>query len=199
MIKKIGIDLDNTIIDYSIPINFFSKKKKLSKKNNSKKKIKDYLIKNFGLKAWTEAQEEIYGNLISKAKPYDGCKMCLRFLKKENYYIYIISHKSKKSEFSQKYNLQKQARIWIKKNLKNLIKERNIFFCDSVKKKIKIINQKKFLYFIDDLPKILLHKNIDKNCGKILISEKKVRALRSINNWKNILKFLKKNAKNKQQ
>lgn len=196
MIKKIGIDLDNTIIDYSIPINFFSKKK-LNKKKNSKEKIKNYLARNFGLNAWTEAQEEIYGNLISKAKPFNDCKICLRFLKKENFNIYIVSHKTKKSEFSLKYNLQKKARIWIKKNLKNLIKEKNIFFCDTVEEKIKIINQKKFLYFIDDLPKILLHKSINKKCVKILFSKKKVRKLRSINNWKNILKFLKKHAKNK--
>lgn len=36
MTKKIGIDLDNTIINYSIPINFFSKK--ILKKNKTSKK-----------------------------------------------------------------------------------------------------------------------------------------------------------------
>ena len=62
MIKKIGIDLDNTLIDYSIPINFFSSKI-LKRNKTSKDKIKKYLIKNFGENKWTEAQEEIYGNL----------------------------------------------------------------------------------------------------------------------------------------
>ena len=195
MIKKIGIDLHNTIINYSIPINFFSKKK-LRNRKNSKDKIKNYLTKNFGLRAWTEAQEEIYGNLILKAKPYSGCKICLKYLKKENFNVYIISHKTKKSEFSLKYNLQKRAKIWIRKNLKNLINEKNVFFCDTVEEKIKLINQKKFLYFIDDLPKILLHKSIDKKCIKILFSEKKIQSLISISNWKNILKFLKIHAKN---
>tara|TARA_B110001450_G_scaffold252322_1_gene273914 strand:- start:9188 stop:9778 length:591 start_codon:yes stop_codon:yes gene_type:complete len=196
MIKKIGIDLDNTLIDYSIPINFFSSKI-LKRNKTSKDKIKKYLIKNFGENKWTEAQEEIYGNLILKAKLFSFCRACLKFLNSEKFDIYIISHKTKKSEFSLKYDLRKQARIWIKKNLKGLIKEKNVYFCDTIEQKVRLINQNKFIYFIDDLPKILLHKKIEKKSFKILFSKKKNKKLKSIDNWKKILLYLKQHAKNK--
>mgnify|MGYP006080570851 CR=1 FL=1 len=196
MTKKIGIDLDNTIINYSIPINFFSKKI-LKKNKTSKKKIKEYLIKNFGEHKWTEAQEEIYGNLILKAKLFNYCKHCLKFLFEQRFDIYIISHKTRKSQFSSKYDLRKIARIWIKKNLNGLIKKKNIYFCDTINEKIRLINKNKFNYFIDDLPKILLHKKIEKKSIKILFSNEQNKKLKSINNWKKILLYLKRHAKNK--
>lgn len=185
--KKIGIDLDNTIIDYKIPFNFYSKKY-FGNKKITKNALKNYLIKNMGHNKWTQAQEEIYGRLITKAQIYDSCKKCLSFFDKNKYEVFIISHKTKKSEFSKKYDLRRKALSWINKNLKGLIKKKNIFFCDTLEKKIKIIKKLNFFYFIDDLPEILLNKDMNNKCNKILFSNKKYKNLICLNHWKKIHK-----------
>ena len=104
-IKKIGIDLDNTIISYKNPFKIFCKKNKLNIKVYDKKKIKFFLDKNKNSPTWTEAQEEIYGNLIKYAKLFKHYKKFEKFLIRNNFRIFIISHKTKYSQFSKKYDL----------------------------------------------------------------------------------------------
>jgi len=60
MIKKIGIDLDNTIINYENSFRVFLKKNKIKKKRINKIQIKKFNFKNIKIKNWTQAQEEIY-------------------------------------------------------------------------------------------------------------------------------------------
>ena len=73
-VRKIGIDLDNTIINYKNSFKIFCKRNKLNIKIFDKKNLKIYLDKNKNLPSWTEAQEEIYGNLIKFAKLFKHYK-----------------------------------------------------------------------------------------------------------------------------
>jgi hypothetical protein len=62
----------------------------------------------------------------------------LRILKKKHT-VYIISHKTIKSQFSEKFYLRKEAIKWIKNNLNSIFDTRKIFFFHTKKGKIKKI------------------------------------------------------------
>ena len=70
----IGIDFDNTIINYTNSFIDLSKKKKLVPKKNNKNKIsiKNYLIKKNIEYEWTILQGEVYGKNIMRAEIYFG-------------------------------------------------------------------------------------------------------------------------------
>ena len=117
----IGIDFDNTIIDYSNAIKVLIKEKKFNlKKNNPKKEdLKNYIIKNYGETEWTKLQGEIYGKYIKFAKLSKNFAIFLKTLNKQNFQTYIISHKTKFPILGKKINLQNAATKWCDKNLKS--------------------------------------------------------------------------------
>ena len=61
----IGIDFDNTIIDYSNLFEIVAKKKKYKLNSNlNKASLKKFLIKNKKENEWTIIQGEVYGKYI---------------------------------------------------------------------------------------------------------------------------------------
>ena len=69
---RIGIDLDNTIIDYSYSFFKVAKEDNLisNKEPKNKKVIKSILISKFDENVWTKLQGKIYGEKIMTAKKY---------------------------------------------------------------------------------------------------------------------------------
>ena len=86
---RIGIDLDNTIIDYSnafkkINYKFFDNNKKINKK-----KLKIKIEKIFKYKGWSKVQEIIFGKYITCCHPYSGfVNFYQKNLKKKKYTLY---------------------------------------------------------------------------------------------------------------
>ena len=121
----IGIDFDNTIIDYTNIIKFIIKDRKLKikKKNPNKDDLKNYIVLNYGEKEWTKLQGQMYGYYIKYAKPTKGLTNFLKKINNKNFQIYIISHKTKFPILGKKINLHNAAKQWCKINLKkkNLI------------------------------------------------------------------------------
>ena len=88
----IGVDLDNTIINYN---NIFRKiaeeKNKLFKNKNIKSSIKKHLQKL--QKFWTELQGKIYGERVFEAEIFENFKNFLNFANSKKLKVIIISHK----------------------------------------------------------------------------------------------------------
>lgn len=189
--KKIGIDLDNTIINYNKAFIKFLKKKKIFIKDIKKDKIKKISNNNSKIINWTQTQEEIYGNYIKYAKLFSYYKSFEKFALKNNFKLFIISHKTKYSEYSNKYNLHNKSRVWLKKNIK--IENYKIFFHKNLDSKIKRISNLKLDYYIDDLDKIFKKKKLSTKIKKIYFSTKKIKNTINIDNWKKIILFIKKN------
>lgn len=188
---KIGIDLDNTIIDYQNSFKKYLKERKIYLKVINKNKIKQICDNNPKIESWTKAQEEIYGKYISSAKPFKYFKKFEKFALSNNIKLYIVSHKTKYSQFSKKYNLHYSSNNWLKKNInKNKYK---IFYVDSVVNKIKKIQKIKPNYFIDDLIKIFKCKQFPKKVKKIYFSKKNYGKIKTIDNWKKITEYIIKN------
>jgi len=192
---RIGIDLDNTIIDYSY--SFF----KVAKEDNlisyrdpkNKKAIKSILISKFDENVWTKLQGKIYGEKIMTAKKYKNFDSFVKYMSGKGIEIFIISHKTKYPFLGKKTDLHNSANLWIKKNINNKIKKKNIYFETTLSKKIKRIKSLKLDYFIDDLEKVLNHKNFPDNCNKILFGFNKNKNLKSFSDWKFITAYFRKN------
>ena len=192
---KLGIDLDNTIICYDRLIYNIAKKKfpKLNLKNEkiSKKDIKNEIIKSYGNEQRTKLQGIIYGKKILNSNLFDGFYQTIEELKND-FELFIISHKTKYPALGEKVNLRDSAKRFLKKHkisfCKNeLIKKKNIHFADTKNKKIDIISRNQIDIFIDDLDEIL--KLLPKNVLKIHFSKKKT-IYKNFSNWKKIKIYL---------
>ena len=93
----IGIDFDNTIINYENIFGELAIEKEIVPQNLAKDKnsVKDYLINRNNEDEWTILQGEVYGGEILRASFYPGVLDALNFFKKNNHKIYIISHRTK--------------------------------------------------------------------------------------------------------
>jgi hypothetical protein len=193
---NIGLDLDNTIINYSETFYEVALEKKLIPRNFSKNKvlIKDFFHKNKKYDLFTKLQGEIYGKQIIKAKIYSGFKEFIDLISNKEANLYIISHKTKYPIIGDKVDLHECAINFLKKKniLDNtIIKQKNIFFEPTVEKKIKRIINLKLDVFVDDLPKILLHQDFPSATKKILIdysnSNKEFTGI-TANKWNEVFK-----------
>jgi len=192
---RIGIDLDNTIIDYSY--SFFKTAKEDNLISNrdpkNKKAIKSILISKFDENVWTKLQGKIYGEKIMTAKKYKNFDNFVNCMSSKSIEIFIISHKTKYPFLGKKTNLHNSANLWIKKNVNNKIKKKNIYLETTLSKKIKRIKSLKLDYFIDDLEKVLNHKNFPNNCNKILFGFNENKNLKSFSDWKFITAYFREN------
>lgn len=188
---KIGIDLDNTIIDYKNSFKKFLKSKNINFNSINKKKIKFIANNNLKIKSWTQAQEEIYGKYIAFAKPFKFFKDFEKFALRNNIKLFIVSHKTEYSQFSRKYNLHSQSNKWLEKNIsKEMYK---IYYVKTVDQKIKKIANLNPDYFIDDLIEIFNHKNFPKKVKKIHFSKIKTDNIYTLDNWNKIKTFINQN------
>lgn len=197
---KLGIDLDNTIICYDDLIHNLAKKKftriNLSKNIKSKKIIKNKIIKVYDNNQWTKLQGIIYGEKILEAKVFDNFKEGIQKLKNE-FEIFIISHKTNKPVIGKNINLRSSAKNFLKKNgisfcKDELINKDKILFASTQKEKIKIIKNKKIDIFIDDLDIVL--QGLPNQIKKIHFSKKKYK-FENIYSWKKITQELLKKKK----
>jgi hypothetical protein len=158
----LGVDFDNTIISYDKVFYSIALKEKLVKKKVKKKKtiIKQEIIKHSNEDEWTRIQGLAYGKYILKAKQYPNALIILKNLSLK-YKLYLISHKTKKPFIGKNYNLRKKAIMWLIKNnftnsSKSPFNSKDIFFENTVKKKIERIKKLKCNIYIDDLKVILI-------------------------------------------
>ena len=173
---KIGIDLDNTIIDYSESfiegVRYL--KFKLPKSIETKEEIKRFLIKK-NRSHWHQLQGIVYSKfLLSHGKLYPGVKSFLLRCKAKGHKVIVISHKSKKAHHqSSDINLRKIAEKWlILKKIFNTNESliQKLIFNENFKGKISEINKNKPDIFIDDLRKVISSPNLDKKIIKIHFS-----------------------------
>ena len=102
-----------------------------------------------------------------------------------------MSHKTKYSQFSKKYNLRSESDRWLKENIiKNKYK---IFYVNTINEKVRKIAKIKPDYFIDDLIEIFDNKNFPKKVKKILFSKINNNEVVTFGNWDKIKNYINKN------
>ncbi len=201
---KIGIDFDNTIVNYDRVFYSSALELNLIPKNLKKSKlvVRDYLREMDMNDVWTDLQGFVYGEKMKEAEIFDGFIEFLNFARNKSFSIVIISHKTRYPYSGKKYDLHVAAEEWIldrlsetKINFKYL---QNFFFLSSKEEKVDKIAQEKCDYFIDDLPEIFEIENFPKETKKILFdplsSFKNKTNLTRVKDWHEFTSLIQKNA-----
>ena len=198
----IGIDLDNTIINYDKTFLNIALKKKIISENKiiSKEKLKQKIIKKKSIEQWKAIQGIAYGKNIYHSDIMKFFHDFIILSKIRKIKIYIISHKTKYGHYDKKkIQLRKKAtQFLISKKIINSdispILKSNIYFCDTLDQKISKIKELECDFFIDDLYKVINNKNFPKQTTPILFnrSQTKIKYKKKIINyssWSEILNY----------
>ena len=114
----IGIDFDNTIIDYNnhfyeagLSLGVLPDNAACNKKIN-----REFLIGNGREQDWIKIQGLVYGKYIRTAKVMVGFSSFSEHCYKMGWKIFIISHKTRDSIVGEKFDLHTSALLWLEKN-----------------------------------------------------------------------------------
>jgi len=153
---KVGIDLDNTIVDYdAIFQRLANELGNFSGCNLSgKEEIANYLRSNNRETEWTQMQGLVYGQQMYEAKIADGFKEAILSCASLINEIVIISHRTYHPAAGGNFDLHKAAQDWIEKNIRldpelSEIKL-SVIFETTLENKIKSISDQDVSIFIDD-------------------------------------------------
>ena len=117
---NIGIDLDNTIINYDKRFVDVAIKEKYINKNwkGVKQELKEKLIKlNDGNTKWNKVQSIVYGKLTNKVFVNKGFYEFLWRAKLRKHHIFIISHKTIHPHYNKKIFLRDAANKFLIRNI----------------------------------------------------------------------------------
>jgi hypothetical protein len=196
-LPNLGIDLDNTIIDYSISIMNLAKIEygiNLKPNTNLKKDLKRLIISKFNENEWTRAQGLLYSKYVASANLYDGFLPNLEKLKSTFDNIYIVSHKTKFPYIGSEIDIREKAMNWIMEKIVSdagmpLFRENHVYFESTINEKIQRISERECKIFIDDLPDILVKLPI--NLEGILFGTRTTEmGHMSFDNWHDLVGYL---------
>ena len=193
--KKLGLDFDNTLIDYDEVFFKLALEKNFIPPsiNKDKKSVRKFFIDNNIEDEFINLQGEVYGLKVLEAKQSFGMFEALRSLKNDNYELIIVSHKTKYPYSGKKYDLHKAASNWLEVNKffdQNglAMKRENVYFEITKEDKISRIEQLDISFYIDDLQSIL--NMIKPSIKRILYSpkfkEKIDKDFYLLENWENL-------------
>lgn len=201
----LGIDLDNTIINYDPLLHKLALKEGIISQNvnirKSKKHIRDHIRKlRAGELKWRRIQALAYGKEIEKVELSPEVKEFFKLCREYRIKVYIISHKTEFPAYK-KYNvnLRKAALKWMNKNKffqkSGLgISKKDVYFESTQEDKIKRIKKLGCTHFIDDLEETFLHEDFPQRIHKILYNRKGSRKLRGkamrFQTWNDISQYL---------
>jgi len=173
---KIGLDLDNTIIDYSAVFAPIAKQIGLmpdSIQVRTKTDVKKWLRENCGEESWMKLQGQVYGKYIQQATVYEGCKEFIAFVQNKGASVTIVSHKTALGHYdSAKVNLHNAALEWLEKNgffspSDVGMKLENVHFRETRHEKIQKISDLGCDVFIDDLTEVLMDQSFPDSTKKM--------------------------------
>jgi hypothetical protein len=167
--RIVGLDLDNTLIDYSKSVELYSTAHLKIKFDNIFQIRK--ALKNASRETdWQKAQAWIYTEGLEHAKLSEGARSLFERLSLDSTPVFIVSHKTSRTpeEFGH-LDLRGPARVWIRKNIEPFgIDSRQIYFEASRVEKIQRISDLKVTDFVDDLIEVLTDENFPKNVKRYL-------------------------------
>ena len=170
----IGIDFDNTIIDYNNLFYEAGLSLGVLPENAgcNKKIIREYLIGKGREQDWIKIQGLVYGKYIRTAKVMEGFSSFSDHCYEMGWKIFIISHKTRDSIVGEKFDLHTSALHWLEKNriygtdIRGAVE--GVFFESTRFEKVCRINQLGCDIMIDDLAEVLLHTDLSRDIIKIL-------------------------------
>ncbi len=196
----IGIDFDNTIINYDGVFHRVALERKVVPLTiePTKLAVRDWLRSMDKEEIWTEMQGYVYGARMADAEVYPGVYEFLRWARSERICISIISQKTKKPFRGPGYDLHKSAQMWIEENLQDetgpLVALKSVYLETTKEKKWTRIASTAATHFIDDLPEILIADAFPATAQRILFDPEHhhsavENSLITMHNWIDILHY----------
>lgn len=162
--KRIGIDFDNTLIDYDEVFRTRARARGYVGPgfHGGKDAVRE-AIRGLpaGEEQWRRLQGEVYGRGILGAVMFEGAEAFLRRARAEGHAILIVSHKTEYGHFDPaRVNLREAALAWMgQKGFFNIdgfgMTAADVHFAASRAEKLEQIARLGCTHFIDDLPEVL--------------------------------------------
>jgi hypothetical protein len=193
----IGLDLDNTIINYGSLFYGVAIEKKWIPIECQKDKIgvREYLQAKGRNDLWTELQGLVYGPYLTEAVPYSGVDDFLLECRKLKIPVWIISHKTRFPVVGFPYDLHTSASAWIfasgliHDETGGVNKDR-VIFCETRSEKIAAIIRLQLTHFVDDLPEVFLDADFPKETTRYLYAPEGVQLqppyCESVSSWQDL-------------
>jgi len=177
---KIGIDFDNTIINYSK--SFTGQAHRFGWVESNQVKTKHQIRNSVrrllnGEKKWMKLQGLVYGEFINDAHPFEGVLEFIKRCATENIEVFVVSHKTEYVEaVESKINLRGSALSWLDSkgfldSKQTGLTKRRIFFEHPMADKIERVKNLGCTHFIDDLQEVLLDAKFPEGVKKILFTQ----------------------------
>jgi len=177
MDRIIGVDFDNTIVNYEDIVHRVAVQWGLIQLDvgKNKKNIRDKIRQLPGGEVeWQRLQAVVYGSRMEEARLIDGVQVFFQLCKQYEIRVHIISHKTEFARFDETgANLRVVAMAWMKKNRffetdgLGLLQE-SVYFEPSRQEKIERIKYLRCTHFIDDLEEIFFENSFPASVEKIL-------------------------------
>jgi len=174
----IGVDLDNTLIDYDFA--FYTGAKELGligeDWHGGKRRIRELLRSKVGGEIhWQNLQGQVYGRLMTHARLFEGVYRFLFRCRQRGYIVDVVSHKTEYGHNDkQKVPIRKAATDFLDSHgitAGNHSLLRRVYFEGSREEKLSRIVANHYDWFIDDLPEILADESLPHELGRILFDE----------------------------
>lgn len=175
--RRIGLDLDNTIIDYEALIREEVARSGLLSEvpAGDKRTLRDALRAiDDGEAHWTRLQARIYGPRLSGASPFAGVGEFVRRAAAEGCELLIVSHKTAVAATDDSgYDLHAAARGWLASNRligEDAVREDEVYFEGTRAAKVARIAALGVDAFIDDLIEVFEETEFPAGVGRWLFS-----------------------------
>jgi hypothetical protein len=162
--KRIGIDFDNTLIDYDQVFRTVARECRLIGPGlvGGKEAVRDAVRQlPDGETEWQRLQGAVYGRGVAAAVMFEGAEAFLRRARAEGHEVLIVSHKTEYANYDPaRVNLRAAALDWMEARgffdpQKHAIPRANVFFEDTRAGKLARIGSLQCTHFIDDLIEVL--------------------------------------------
>lgn len=171
--KKFGFDLDNTLIDYSNAVQKYCSNEGLNEcKTLDSLRVLLRESDNTG-RLWQLAQGWLYTDGLSYARPGQGALELCEFLRKSDFELSIVSHKTTYTpDFCGQKPLREIATKWIMDgDLANFFRGNKSIYYESTRGlKVERIQKLNFNYFVDDLVEVFQEPGYPQDVRSFLLS-----------------------------
>lgn len=173
---RIGIDFDNTLIDYDRVFLEAARERGLVGADfiGTKRAVRDAIrLLPDGETAWQRLQGYVYGAGIAGAVPYPGALDFLRRGLREGATMFVVSHKTRFGHFDPaQVDLREAARDWLgAQGFLAAVPADRLYFEDDRACKIARIAELGCNHFIDDLEEVFADPSFPAGVRRILLSD----------------------------
>jgi hypothetical protein len=163
---RIGIDLDNTLADYTRPlVRLCAEYGVTPGLGDPKLALRGFLRGEGREPEWTRLQGEIYGRLMAEAQPFAGACDFLKSASAAGISCVVVSHRTRHPIAGQPHDLHEQARNWLRRaGFEGL----PVYLEETKLAKVARIESLGVDVFIDDLPELLTDRSFPRGVRRFL-------------------------------